>query len=60
MYRVWLTVTAVLSIQFARTVSMALSLAEFLNKPCDRFITPVLQVAIPDEYDKWVPVVLRW
>lgn len=58
-YRVWLAVAAVLSIQFARTINMALSISEFLNRPCDRFITPVLQVAIPDEYDKWVPVVLR-
>lgn len=59
-YRVWLAVAAVLTLQFARTINMALSIAEFLNRPCDRFLTPALQVAIPDEYDKWVPVVLRW
>ena len=58
-YRVWLAVAAVLTLQFARTINMALSIAEFLNRPCDRFITPALQVAIPDDYDKWVPVVLR-
>lgn len=34
MYRIWLAVAAVLSIQFARTVSMALSIADFLKKPC--------------------------
>ena len=59
MYRVWLAVAAVLTLQFARTINMALSIAEFLNRPCDRFLSPALQVAIPDEYDKWVPVVLR-
>ena len=58
-YRVWLAVAAVLSLKFARTINMALSIAEFLNRPCDHFITPVLQMAIPDDYDKWVPVVLR-
>jgi len=26
----------------------------------DRFITPLLQRLIPDEYDKWVPVTLSW
>lgn len=52
--------SAVLAVQFAQTINMALCIAEFLNKPCDRFIAPVLKVAIPDEYDKWVPVVLRW
>jgi len=59
LYRVWLSVAAVLALKFARTINMALSIAEFLNRPCDRFVTPVLQVAIPDEYDKWVPVILR-
>lgn len=59
-YRVWLSVVAVLSLQFARTINMALSIAEFLNRPCDHLITPVLQAVIPDEYDRWVPVILRW
>ena len=26
----------------------------------DRFITPVLKKLTPDDYDKWVPVVLGW
>jgi len=60
MYRVWLAVAAVLSLQFARTINMALSIADFLNRPCDHFVTPILKAAIPDEYDKWVPVILRW
>lgn len=34
------------------------------DSPClrtaDRFVTPVLQKVIPDDYDKWVPVVLGW
>jgi hypothetical protein len=60
LYRVWLAVAAVLSIQFARTISMALVIADFLKKPADRFIAPTLQLAIPDEYDKWVPIILGW
>lgn len=59
-YRVWLSVAAVLAIQFARTISMALAIAEFLKKPADRFIAPTLQLAIPDDYAKWVPIVLGW
>lgn len=34
LYKVWLSVAAVLSIQFARTISMALAIADFLKKPC--------------------------
>jgi hypothetical protein len=60
MYRVWLSVAAVLSIKFARTISMALSIADFLKKPIDRFITPTLSMAIPKDYEKWVPVVISW
>lgn len=30
----WLSVAAVLSVEFARTISMALSIADFVNKPC--------------------------
>lgn len=59
-YTVWLSVAAVLSIKFARTISMALSIADFLKKPVDRFITPTLNMAIPDEYERWVPVVISW
>ena len=60
LYTVWLSVAAVLSIQFARTVSMALSIADFLKKPTDRFITPTLNMAIPVEYQKWGPIVVSW
>jgi hypothetical protein len=59
-YHAWLSVAAVLSIEFARTISMALAIADFLKKPLDRFVTPTLQMVIPDEYDKWVPVVMSW
>jgi hypothetical protein len=39
---------------------MALTIAEFLQKPMDRFVAPTLRLAIPDDYEKWVPVVLSW
>jgi hypothetical protein len=57
---VWLSVAAVLSIQFARTIAMALSISDFLKKPVDRFVTPVVNVAVPKDYEKWVPVVMSW
>jgi hypothetical protein len=60
MYTVWLSVMAVLSIQFARTVQMANSIAEFMSKPVNRFIAPVVKAATPDKYDKWIPVILGW
>jgi hypothetical protein len=59
-YSVWMCVMAVLSIQFARTVQMANSIAEFMEQPVNRFVAPVIMAATPDKYDKWVPVVLGW
>ena len=60
MYGVWLSVAAVLSIEFARTISFALAISDFLQKPMDRFITPTVKLVTPNEYDKWVPVVMSW
>jgi len=59
-YKVWLAVVAVLAIQFARTISMAMAISDFVKKPLHRFVAPTIQLAVPDEYDKWVPVVLGW
>lgn len=60
MYKVWLSVAAVLSIQFARTISFAMAIADFLKKPVSRYLAPTVQSAIPDQYDRWVPIVLGW
>ena len=60
MYHVWLSVMAVLVIKFAKTIQMANSIAEFMAQPVNRFIAPIVQAATPDQYDKWVPVILTW
>lgn len=60
MYRVWLAVAAVLTIEFARAISLALAIAEFLKQPIDRYVSPFIKKLVPDDYDKWVPVILGW
>ena len=60
LYTVWLAVAAVLSIKFARTISMALAIAEFIKKPMNRYVTPAINLAIPKEYEQWTPVVIGW
>ena len=59
-YSVWVSVVAVLSIKFAQTISLAVVIADFLKRPIDRFLAPTVEIAVPDEYDKWVPIVLGW
>ena len=59
-YKVWLAVAAVLLIEFAQTISMAMTIADFLKKPIDRVLAPTVRMAVPDQYHKWVPVILGW
>jgi hypothetical protein len=59
-YRVWLSVAAVLAVQFAQAIAMGVAIADFMKRPVDRFIAPTVKMATPDEYDKWVPIILGW
>jgi len=60
LYKVWLSVLAVLTVKFAATIALALSISEFIKKPLNRYIAPIVQKATPDDYDKWVPVIFGW
>lgn len=59
-YKVWLAVVATLTLEFAQTVALAMSIGHFLKKPCDRYLSPMIKNALPDKYDKWVPILLGW
>ena len=60
LYLSWIAVVASLKIQFARTITLALSIAEMLQRPVDWIIAPALLVIVPAEYRKWIPVILGW
>lgn len=60
LYRVWLSVSAVLAIQFARTISLALTIADSLDKPMNKHVAPVVKLAVPPEYQRWIPIVIGW
>jgi len=59
-YKVWMSVLAVLTIQFARTITLSLTISKFVNKLANHFVLPIVKVAIPKEYQKWCPIVLGW
>jgi hypothetical protein len=59
LYTVLLAVVATLRVKFARTVSLGASIGEMLAKPVLKFIIPVLEDMLPDEFDGWIrPVML--
>lgn len=59
-YKVWMAVLAVLKIKFARTISLALTIANFFQRLIDRFIVPIVDKATPSDYKKWVPILSDW
>jgi len=59
-YEVWLSIIAVLTVEFAQTIALALSMSEFIKKPLNRYLAPIVQAATPDDYDKWVPILFGW
>jgi hypothetical protein len=60
MYKVWISVLAVLKIQFARTIALALTISHFFQNFINRFIVPIVNKATPNEYKQWVPVLSDW
>ena len=48
--KVWMSVLAVLTIEFARTIALALTISEFSKKFTDRFLLPIVKKATPAEY----------
>ena len=56
----WLSVLAVLTIQFARTIALALTISDFVKKMTDRLVLPIVRRATPKDYQKWCPVLIDW
>ena len=54
LYSVWLSVLATLTIQFARTIALSLTISDFLKKIVDEYFTEHITKATPPEYRKWV------
>ena len=50
MSQVWLSVLAVLTIEFAKTIALALTISEFSKKFTDRLVLPIVKKATPAEY----------
>lgn len=60
LYSVWFAVISVLVVQFAQTIQMANSIAEFLAKPAKTYVKPVVTEMIPKEYQQWTPIIIHW
>jgi len=60
LYKIWAAVIATLTIQFARTIALAVSISDAMRKPIHIHLEPTINRAVPKGYERWVPVVIGW
>jgi hypothetical protein len=46
----WLSVLAVLTIEFARTIALALTIGDFVMKFMNRWVAPMMKATPPKDY----------
>eukprot|EP00928_Gymnodinium_smaydae_P082198 TRINITY_DN65592_c0_g1_i1.p1 TRINITY_DN65592_c0_g1~~TRINITY_DN65592_c0_g1_i1.p1 ORF type:complete len:383 (+),score=30.69 TRINITY_DN65592_c0_g1_i1:64-1149(+) len=56
----WLAIEAVLQTEYAKTITLALSIGDMIRKPLLAIVAPPLLFLTPEVYRQWVPVVLGW
>ncbi|KAG7350534.1 hypothetical protein IV203_009894 [Nitzschia inconspicua] len=60
LYTTWLGVSAVLQREYARVISLSLTLASGFERIAHIILEPPLNLIIPEDYRKWVPAVNGW
>jgi hypothetical protein len=58
LYKGFTGVVVVLKFRFARTIALALSIAEYMRPLAMRFLAPALAMAIPAEYHQWISTII--
>ena len=59
LYSSWLAVQGTLRLEFARTVTLGVSMAEMATPAALRLGVPVLAHLVPAEYHHWIPMMIR-
>ena len=60
LYTTWLGVSAVLEREYARTISLSLTLAYSFERAAHWILEPPLRFIVPKDYHRWVPVLVGW
>lgn len=50
----FLAVCATLKMKFARTITLGNAIGESLERPAERYLVPLLEKVIPEEYHRWI------
>jgi len=60
MYTTWLGVSAVLEKEYARVISLSMTLAGYFERVAHFVLEPPAKLCVSQDYHKWVPVVIGW
>ena len=60
LYTTWLGISSVLQREYARVISLSLTLSEGMETAANMFLLPALNLVTPQDYRRWVPVLLGW
>ena len=60
LYTTWLGVSAVLEKEYARVISLSLTMAYYLERVAHWILEPPVKLLVPKDYHNWVPVVIGW
>jgi hypothetical protein len=60
LYTTWLGVAAVLEREYARVISLSLTLAQGVEMVARLVVQPPLAMVVPKDYHKWIPAIIGW
>lgn len=60
LYTTWLGVSAVLQREYARVISLSLTLASGFERLAHIVLEPPLNLVVPEDYRQWVPAFIGW
>lgn len=60
LYTTWIGVSTVLEREYAKTITMSMTISSCLEPITNAIIAPPVCLCVPEQYQRWVPVVLGW
>lgn len=60
LYTSTIAVAAVLKVQFARTIALAVAIGDSITPVATKVMTPVLDSITPQEYHQWIPILIGY
>jgi hypothetical protein len=60
LYTTWLGISAVLQREYARTITLSLTLAHYFEKITHWVLEPPVRLCMAEDYHKWIPVIIGW